>query len=842
MATKVGHGLAKVLGIKLQYRNPTGQEALTRGESVFSVSTADTFVEEEPTSLEWISQVAPTPRTFANWAYHLFPFTHWIGRYNGTWLIGDLVAGITVGCVVVPQSMAYAKLADLPVQYGLYSSFMGVLIYWFFATSKDITIGPVAVLSTVTGTVVLEAAKTHPHIPGHVVASALAVIDGAIICFIGLIRCGWIVDFISLAAISAYMTGSALNIAVGQVPALMGITGFSNRDATYKVVINILKHLGRTKIDAAMGLTALAMLYMIRSACNFGARKVPHRAKTFFFISTLRTSFVILLYTMISWLVNRHHRPTKDNIFAILGTVPRGFKAAAVPTVNKTVIQSFASQLPATVIVTLIEHIAIAKSFGRVNNYTIDPSQEMVAIGISNLLGPFLGAYPATGSFSRTAIKSKAGVRTPLAGVITALVVLLSIYALPAVFFYIPNASLSAVIIHAVGDLITPPNTVYQFWRISPLEVIIFFAGVLVTIFASIEDGIYTTICISVAVLLFRVVKAKGRFLGKVKIHSVIGDHLMDHEGKHAGRDQYDSFGSNDPDKSTRNLFLPISHNDGSNPEVDVESPYPGIFIYRFSEGFNYPNATHYLDYMVATIFKETRRTNPSFYPKLGDRPWNDPGPRRGKPIPIEPEKPTLKAIILDFSSVNNVDITSVQHLIDVRNQLDRYAAPDTVDWHLACINNRWTKRALSSAGFGFPTPQGDASGFERWKPIFSVAEIGGQHSAAAAAEYNDNEKELKRQRTEEARSRSVGGNKVDGNPHVHDTASSTSGSDLGQQLESSKAYGGVKLPAARVTVLHGLNRPLFHIDLTSALQSAITNVEMRGEGVVVKGVGTEGV
>lgn len=93
MATKVGHGLAKVLGIKLQYRNPTGQEALTRGESVFSVSTADTFVEEEPTSLEWISQVAPTPRTFANWAYHLFPFTHWIGRYNGTWLIGDLVAG-----------------------------------------------------------------------------------------------------------------------------------------------------------------------------------------------------------------------------------------------------------------------------------------------------------------------------------------------------------------------------------------------------------------------------------------------------------------------------------------------------------------------------------------------------------------------------------------------------------------------------------------------------------------------------------------------------------------------------------------------------------------------------
>ena len=473
-------------------------------------------------------------------------------------------------------------------------------------------------MSTVTGDVVNQVAKSHPEFPGHVVASALAIIAGAIICFIGLARCGWIVDFISLSAISAYMTGSALNIAVGQVPALMGITGFDNRATTYKVVINILKHLGRSKLDAAMGLTALTMLYLIRFACNYGARRVPSRAKTFFFLSTLRTAFVILLYTMISWLANRHHRAKKERLFAILGTVPRGFQNAAVPTINTTIIRAFVNELPASVIVILIEHIAIAKSFGRINNYTIDPSQEMVAIGVTNLLGPFLGAYPATGSFSRTAIKAKAGVRTPFAGVITALVVLLAIYALPAVFFYIPNASLSAVIIHAVGDLITPPNTLYQFWRVSPLEVIIFFAGVFVTIFASIEDGIYTTICISVAVLLFRVVKAKGRFVGRVKVHSVIGDHLIDDEHKTPGVGKYGSFRGNDPDKATRNIFLPLDHNDGSNPEVEVVSPYPGIFIYRFSEGFNYPNANHYLDYLTSFIFRETRRTNPNSYPKLG--------------------------------------------------------------------------------------------------------------------------------------------------------------------------------------------------------------------------------
>ncbi|MCJ1405657.1 Sulfate permease 2 [Xylographa trunciseda] len=830
-STKLGHALAKVLGIKLHYRDPTGKEDLSRGESVFSVSSADTYVEEEPTVTEWLREVTPSSRQFLLYFWNLFPFFHWIGRYNVQWLFGDLIAGITVGAVVVPQGMAYATLAGLPPQFGLYSSFMGVLVYWLFATSKDITIGPVAVMSTVTGNILAQVAITNPNIPGHVVASALSLICGGIIAFIGLIRAGWIVDFISLAAIAAYMTGSALNIACGQIPTMLGQSGFSTRDSTYLVIIHTLQYLPKCKIDAAMGLTALFLLYVIRSACKYGARRYPSKRKFFFFAQTLRTVFVLLLYTLISWLVNRNHssKPT----FKILGTVPRGFQYAAVPVINKTIISSFASQIPASVIVLLIEHIAIAKSFGRVNNYTINPSQELVGIGVTNLLGPFLGAYPATGSFSRTAINSKAGVRTPLAGVITALVVLLAIYALTAVFFYIPSASLSAVIIHAVLDLITSPNTLYQFWRVSPLEVIIFFAGVLVTVFSSIENGIYTTIIASVAVLLFRVLKAKGRFLGRVKVHSVIGDRVVNNDGKLG-----EGLGSlsNDHDTSMRNIFLPIEHNDGSNPQIDVESPYPGIYIFRFSEGYNYPNANHYLDYMVATIFAETRRTNPDNYPKLGDRPWNDPGPRRGQPATDHSERPTLKAIILDFSSVNNVDITSVQHLVDVRNQLDFYTAPHRVDWHMACINNRWTKRALASAGFGFPSP--DDLTLTRWKAIFSVAEIGGSTSAAAVAERHDIERDVRRRLTvtdvEAGRNEKKTGS--DAITREHDSRSESSeGGEFDKDLSSTKAYARQN---AKVAVVHGLNRPLFHIDLTSALQSAIANVERRGE-LEAKGVGT---
>ena len=473
-------------------------------------------------------------------------------------------------------------------------------------------------LSTVTGNVVTESIAQLPEYKNNpeVIASALAIITGAIVCFLGLIRMGWIVDLISLPAITSFMTGSALNIAVGQVPSLLGISSkvLNSRDSTYLVIIHILQHLNACRLDAAMGLTALAMLYIIRSLCNWGARRIPQRKKLFFFLSTLRTAFVILLYVMISWLVNMNYRTSPK--FSILGDVPRGFQHATVPLVNTSIISSFTNWIPVTVIVMLIEHIAISKSFGRVNNYTIDPSQEMVAIGVTNLLGPFLGAYPATGSFSRTAIKSKAGVRTPFGGVITAIVVLLAIYALPPVFFYIPNSSLSGVIIHAVGDLITPPNVLYQFWRVNPIEVIIWFAGMLVTVFTSIENGIYVTISVSMAVFLFRAFKAKGRFLGKVKIHSVVGDHVIDNNRGHSDRGQIDT--SNDPDNSVRNVFLPLSHADGSNPNIELERPYPGIFIYRFSEGYNYPNANHYLDYMVRTIFQECRRTNPFSYPRPG--------------------------------------------------------------------------------------------------------------------------------------------------------------------------------------------------------------------------------
>ncbi|EOR04736.1 Sulfate permease 2 [Wallemia ichthyophaga EXF-994] len=696
---------------KLGIERPEGEhDRVTRGESIAS-NFADPFVEPDPTVGEWFQEKLPNRHEFGQYCLDLLPFLRWVHRYNLQWLIGDLIAGITVGAVVVPQGMAYAELAGLEPQFGLYSSFVGVIVYWFFATSKDITIGPVAVMSTLVGEILQELSPKFPDIPDYKIAGSLAVITGAIVFFMGLIRVGWIVDFIPLPAIAAFMTGSSITIIAGQVPSLLGNkdAGFDTNGATYMTIIKTLKHLPESNINAAMGVTSLFLLYLLRETCTYCAKRWPNKKKIWFFANTLRTVFVILLYTLISWLVNRHRRGVdgqSEPLFDLIGTVPRGFKNMNVPTMNADVIRNYVGHLPGAVIVLLIEHIAISKSFGRVNNYTINPSQELIAIGVTNLIGPFFGAYPATGSFSRTAIKSKAGVRTPFAGVITGVLILLAIYALTAVFFYISKAVLAAVIIHAVGDLILPIGQLYAFWKVSPLDALIFVGGVIIIIFTSIEIGIYVTVCVSAAVLLFRIAKAHGEFLGRIKVQTING-------------------------KDQRNIWLPENHQDGSNPLLSVQSPYPGVFVYRFTESFIYANANHYTDEVVDYIKRATRKTHVDVFAKAGDRPWNDPGPRKFNPDTIaEDTRPTLKAIIFDMSSVTHVDVTSTQVLVDVKNQLDRWASPDTVQWHFAGIRDRWIKRALAAIKMHETTSV-------KAKPLFSVAEVG-QFSSENDATVNN--------------------------------------------------------------------------------------------------------
>ncbi|CAG9938420.1 unnamed protein product [Clonostachys rosea f. rosea IK726] len=798
---------------------PPEPEDRVAGDTVSQLaSSPDMYIEGLPTSVEWLREQLPSAGEAASYTVSLFPFVSWVSHYNNIqWLASDVVAGVTIGAVVVPQGMAYALLAKLPPEYGLYSSFVGVMLYWIFGTSKDISIGPVAVLSTVVGNVIEAVRISGLDTPPQTIAFTLSVVSGSIVLAIGLLRWGWIVDIIPLTSLSAFMTGSAVTIAASQLPALLGVKGFSNRDPPYQVILNTVKHLAEAKTDAVLGITALIILYSIRHSLAKAAERFPRHKRFIFFLSTMRTVAVLVMFTTASYLINAD-RP-KDPLFDILGHIPQGFRHIGVPQVDFSLVHRFSSLIPATVIVMVVEHMAIAKSFGRVNNYTIDPSQEMVAIGITNMLGPVFGGYSSTGSFSRTAINSKAGVRTPAAGLFTGGIVLLATYFLTEIFFFIPSAALAAVIIHAVGDLVTSPSTATQFWRVSPIEFFVFVVGVLVSFFAGIEDGLYTTIGLSIAILLFRLLQARGDFLGRVKVHSVLGDHIIGDSHREVVA-QYGTFDQDTTENSARarNVYLPLNHGDGSNPELNIETPYPGIFIYRFSDGFNFTNANASLDYLTEFIYDNTKQTSPVFFERPGDRPWNDPGPRRSAKSlanPLHDRLPCLKAIILDFSSVNNVDITSVQRLIDVRNQLDAYSTPDVVDWHIACINNRWTKRALDAAGFGVPSNHNEET-HHRWKSIFSIADIGGRNSAAAVAEESRMSSFALRNE-EEASS-------IEGLSPLAEREG-----DIGMEktgAASPRRNRGVGGGLA----IHSVNKPLFHVDLTSALQSAIANVEAKEE------------
>jgi sodium-independent sulfate anion transporter 11 len=269
-------------------------------------------------------------------------------------------------------------------------------------------------------------------------------------------------------------------------------------------------------------------------------------------------------------------------------------------------------------------------AFGRINNYKIDPNQELIAIGVTNTLGTLFSAYPATGSFSRSALKAKSGVRTPAAGILSGIIVIVSLYGLTPAFYWIPTAALSAVIIHAVADLLTSPAQSYRFWCVSPFEFIIFFTAVLVTIFSSIENGIYVSLATSFALLIFKLAHPRGHFLGRVRVHS--------------------SSKSSD----SRDVFVPQTSNRVVNPQIRVEPPPPGILIYRFEETFLYPNCSILNGDIVDRVKATMRRGADLRLVPLSDRPWNDPGPRHGVNAEWEENeaKPELRAIVLDFSTV----------------------------------------------------------------------------------------------------------------------------------------------------------------------------------------------
>lgn len=611
--------------------------------------------------------ISQAPRSSFEYIKSIFPIFGWIGRYNTTWFVGDLIAGTTIGLVVIPQSMAYAKVAALPVQYGLYSSFVGVTIYCLFATSKDMTIGPTAVMSLLMGQTITTILKENQTYSATRLASTFSLLTGLIVLLIGLLRIGYIVRFVSNPVIAGFTTGSAVNIVISQVAGLLGITGVNTRDPTYLVLGNTLANLNRATVDAAVGLTCLLLLYVIKYGMQFLSNRFPKGERIFFVTNTLRNFTVVVVYTLIAFLINIGRTTNPLNI---VKTVPAGLNDVGIKELNSEILGICAPYLPGICVVLILEHIAIAKSFGRVNDYKVEPSQECIAIGATNAIGCLFSAYPATGSFSRSAIKAKSGVRTPLAGIFSGILVILALYALTPAFYYIPNSALNAVIIHAVADLVSPPSYIKQLWSINFWDFAVFVVGFIFNFFFSVEIGIYVSVAFSLVITLIRISRPRFETLGRIAIASF----------KDLASNNY--------------AYVPLKP-----PFNDAQKPPSGIIIFRLDRMFTYPNADYVEDLIVNYIKDNTRRMT-ELPTNANDLPWNQSNEVFETRIMENSELPPLKAIIFDFSAVHIIDSTAVQTLISAKKAISRYSGSE-VEYHFANILNESIQKSLLIAGFG---------------------------------------------------------------------------------------------------------------------------------------------
>ncbi|KAK2919289.1 sodium-independent sulfate anion transporter [Channa argus] len=435
------------------------------------------------------------------------PILSWLPRYNWKWLQMDLLAGLTVGLTTVPQALAYAEVAGLPVQYGLYSAFIGGFIYTLLGTSKDVTLGPTAIMSLLCFSVV----GGQPNR-----AVLLSLLCGLIQAAMALLRLGFLLDFISFPVIKGFTCAAAVTIGFGQVKNILGLKGIPQK--FYLEVFYTFYKIAEARTgDVVLGVLCLTLLIILMiMKTNLGSDDSPVFSrvtrKLLWAVATMRNALVVVAASLVaySWDISGHH------VFTITGKSSTGLPPFRPPpttdtTVNGTIVsfreilEGFGGGLAVIPFMGLLESIAIAKAFASQNDYRINANQELLAIGVTNIMGSFVSAYPVTGSFGRTAVNSQTGVCTPAGGIVTSVIVLLSLAFLMPAFYYIPKASLAAVIICAVAPMVDY-HIVVKMWRIRKLDLVPFVVTLLMS-FWQVQYGIIGGVAVSGALLLYNMAR-----------------------------------------------------------------------------------------------------------------------------------------------------------------------------------------------------------------------------------------------------------------------------------------------------------------------------------------------
>lgn len=416
-----------------------------------------------------------------SWLYKLIPSLSWMSSYKKENLKGDLTAGLTVGVMLVPQGMAYAMLAGLPPIIGLYASVVPVLIYAFLGTSNQLAVGPVAIVSLMTaaGVGTLANGSVEAYI---VYAVLLSLMVGGMQLFMGLGRFGFLVNFLSHPVISGFTSAAALIIGLSQLKHLLGVD-ISRSHHIHEILYNAWLQIGDVHLQTlAIGIASVATLLVIK------------KIKPMFPGALL----VVVISTLVVWAMGLDQSGVK-----IVGDVPAGLPSFGLPVLD---LEAMSALLPTALAISMVgfmESISVAKAFARRNRYDVNPNQELIALGAANIASSLFKGYPVTGGFSRTAVNDQAGANTPLASIITAILIAIVLLFLTPLFYYLPNTVLAAIIMTAVFGLVDIKEIKHlnQVKRSDLAMLVITFVA---TLTLGIEMGILTGVAVS---LLWFVVK-----------------------------------------------------------------------------------------------------------------------------------------------------------------------------------------------------------------------------------------------------------------------------------------------------------------------------------------------
>ena len=422
------------------------------------------------------------------------PILNWLPDYKSEYLKDDFIAGVTVAVLLIPQGMAYALIAGLPPIYGLYAALTPQIIYAFLGTSRQLAVGPVAMdsLLVAAGLGALSIVDSNQYIQ---MAILLALTIGAIQFLLGLLKMGFIVNFLSKPVISGFTSAAAIIICINQLKHILGIS-ISQSNKIHIFTSALMQ--SETPINLhslIIGIVSIILLILIKGWSS----KIP--------------SALVVVVIGICWVTFTHQiQPS----VAIVGNIPDGLPNFSFPPLKWEIIKELIPISLTIALVAFMEAISIAKSIQEKHKtYEINPNQELLALGASNMIGSFFQSYPTTGGFSRTAVNNEAGAKTGVAALISALIVAIILTFFTDWFYYLPKSVLGAIIIVAVIKLINYKYAI-RLYKIRKDEFLVLLITFIATLFIGITEGILFGIIFSFLLLIYRTSKPHYAFLGRI--------------------------------------------------------------------------------------------------------------------------------------------------------------------------------------------------------------------------------------------------------------------------------------------------------------------------------------